>query len=274
MEVRMGKFAAAACLLLLPFSAFASHHQVTLKNGNTHYGQFISGTSTQIVFQDENGNRRRFNLNDVESITFGGSTASARDTFSRDTAAPRRSSADRRAPAVTYQTIPANTEISVRTNEAIESRTATEGRTYSAQIYKDVTNETGEVLIPRGAEANLVIREMKEGGTLSSNEVVLDLQSVRFNGRTYLISTRDMEQAGREGIGANRRTAEMVGGGAALGGLLGAIAGGGKGAVIGAIAGAAAGGAVQVLTKGKEVKVPAETILTFQVDEPVRLELM
>jgi outer membrane lipoprotein SlyB len=129
-------------------------------------------------------------------------------------------------------------------------------------------------LIPRGAEANLVIREMKEGGTLSSNEVVLDLQSVRFNGRTYLISTRDMEQAGREGIGANRRTAEMVGGGAALGGLLGAIAGGGKGAVIGAIAGAAAGGAVQVLTKGKEVKVPAETILTFQVDEPVRLELM
>jgi outer membrane lipoprotein SlyB len=66
----------------------------------------------------------------------------------------------------------------------------------------------------------------------------------------------------------------MLGGGAALGGLLGAIAGGGKGAVIGAITGAAAGGAVQVLTKGKEVRVPAETILTFKLDQPVRLELV
>ena len=56
-----------------------------------------------------------------------------------------------------------------------------------------------------------------------------------------------------------------------LGTLLGAIAGGGKGAVIGAVAGAAAGGTAQVLTKGKEVKVPAETVLNFQLDQPVTL---
>ena len=67
---------------------------------------------------------------------------------------------------------------------------------------------------------------------------------------------------------------EMLGGGAALGGLLGAIAGGGKGAVIGAVAGAAAGGAVQVLTKGDRVRVPAETVLKFDLDEPARLELL
>ena len=63
----------------------------------------------------------------------------------------------------------------------------------------------------------------------------------------------------------------MVGGGAVLGTLLGAIAGGGKGAVIGAIGGAAGGAAVQVLTKGKEVNVPAETLLTFRTDAPLRL---
>ena len=68
------------------------------------------------------------------------------------------------------------------------------------------------------------------------------------------------------GIGANRRTATMVGGGAALGTLLGAIAGGGKGAAIGAVAGAVAGGAAQVLTRGKEVNVPAET----ELDVPAR----
>jgi len=63
----------------------------------------------------------------------------------------------------------------------------------------------------------------------------------------------------------------MVGGGAALGTLLGAIAGGGKGAAIGAVAGAGAGGTAQVLTKGKTVKVPAETILRFQLDRPLHL---
>ena len=74
-----------------------------------------------------------------------------------------------------------------------------------------------------------------------------------------------------EGIGKNRRTAEMVGGGAALGTLLGAIAGGGKGAAIGAVAGAATGGTAQVLTKGKEVNSPAKTVLKFKLDRPLHL---
>ena len=49
------------------------------------------------------------------------------------------------------------------------------------------------------------------------------------------------EQKAQGGVGANKRTAEMVGGGAVLGTLIGAIAGGGKGAAIGAVAGAGAG---------------------------------
>jgi hypothetical protein len=63
----------------------------------------------------------------------------------------------------------------------------------------------------------------------------------------------------------------MVGGGALLGTVLGAIAGGGRGAAIGAAAGAAAGAGAQVLTRGKEIKVPAETTLTFRLEQPVRL---
>ena len=85
------------------------------------------------------------------------------------------------------------------------------------------------------------------------------------------MSTEDVTQSSKAGIGKNRRTAEMVGGGAVLGTLLGAIAGGGKGAAIGAAAGAAVGGTAQVLTKGKQVKVPAETILRFQLDRPIHL---
>jgi outer membrane lipoprotein SlyB len=86
-----------------------------------------------------------------------------------------------------------------------------------------------------------------------------------------MVSTEDLSRSNSQGIGKNKRTAEMVGGGAALGTLLGAIAGGGKGAAIGAIAGAAAGGGVQVLTKGHEIRVPAETVLNFRLDQPLHL---
>jgi uncharacterized protein YcfJ len=108
---------------------------------------------------------------------------------------------------------------------------------------------------------------VNSGGTTGSPQLVLDLQSITVNGRRYRVSTEDISQTSNAGIGKNRRTAEMVGGGAVLGTLLGAIAGGGKGATIGAIAGGAAGGTAQVLTRGRQVKVPAETILRFQLDK-------
>ncbi|MDE3188405.1 MAG: hypothetical protein KGM96_12905 [Acidobacteriota bacterium] len=63
----------------------------------------------------------------------------------------------------------------------------------------------------------------------------------------------------------NRKTAEYAGGGAALGALLGAAFGGGRGAGIGALAGVGGGALTQLLTHGKQVKVPAETILNFQL---------
>jgi hypothetical protein len=74
------------------------------------------------------------------------------------------------------------------------------------------------------------------------------------------------------GLGRNRGTAEKVGGGAALGTIIGAVAGGSGGAVIGGLAGAAAGALAQVLTAGKEAKIPGETVLQFRLDEPVLLQ--
>jgi hypothetical protein len=57
-----------------------------------------------------------------------------------------------------------------------------------------------------------------------------------------------------------------------VGALIGAIVGGGKGAAIGAGVGAAGGAGVVVLTKGKEVKVPAETVLNFKLDADLHLQ--
>ena len=101
-------------------------------------------------------------------------------------------------------------------------------------------------------------------------DLVLDLNSVSIEGRSYSISTTDMARRGTSGIGANKRTAEYTGGGAALGAIIGAIAGGGKGAAIGAASGAGAGAVTQVITKGS-IKVPSETVLTFKLDQPLRV---
>jgi hypothetical protein len=67
------------------------------------------------------------------------------------------------------------------------------------------------------------------------------------------------------------RTAKTVGGTAALGAIIGAIAGGGKGAAIGAGSGAAVGAGAEVLMKGQQVKIPSETRLTFRLQQPVRI---
>ncbi len=77
-----------------------------------------------------------------------------------------------------------------------------------------------------------------------------------MKGRRYRLETSDFAQKGKEGVGTNKRTGEFVGGGAALGGIIGAIAGGGKGAAIGALSGAGAGTATQGITRGKAVRIP------------------
>jgi hypothetical protein len=68
----------------------------------------------------------------------------------------------------------------------------------------------------------------------------------------------------KTGFGANKRTAEF--GGGAIGALLDGIFGGGKGAGIGAATSAAGGLLTQGLTRGKQVKIPAESSLTFRLE--------
>ena len=102
--------------------------------------------------------------------------------------------------------------------------------------------------------------------------MMLDIQSISVDGRRYLVSTTDVTLDSGTGIGNNKRTAETIAAGAALSTVIGAIAGGGKDAAIGVPVGAAGGADVQVLTRGRDVQVPAETILTFRLDKAVTLQ--
>jgi hypothetical protein len=178
-----------------------------------------------------------------------------------------------RPPAITVKcapnTIPAGTRLEVRTNEPINS-THPEGRTYQGDIATEVVDSEGKVLLPKGSQVELVILEAKEKSGIKGASLQLGLRSVTVNGQTYLVVSEEVKET--TGLGRNKKTAQTVGGGAALGTLIGAAAGGGKGAVLGGIVGAAAGAAVQVLTQGKEVRVPAESVLRFELDEPIRLQ--
>ncbi len=262
----MRKFVLTA--LLATFALSLSAARLTLRDGTVVYGEFVSGTSQNIFFQDDHGVRRRFDLNQVQSIDFTGVNTGAFDRQARPEP-PGAYRSDQRYEH-DWTTLPAGAQLAVRTDEDIHSQSAVEGRTYPSTIQQDILDASGSVVIPRGSQAALVIRRLNEGGTLSSGSLVLDLDSIRVNGRRYVVNTADI-RTGDTGIGQNKRTAEMVGGGAVLGTLLGAIAGGGKGAAIGALAGAAAGGGVQVLTKGKEIRVPAETVLNFRLEQPLHL---
>ena len=160
-------------------------------------------------------------------------------------------------------TIDAGTTIQVRTNEQINTDTA-DGRVYTGVVDKDVTGTNGRLVIPKGSNVELIARKT------SKNELALDMNSITVNGRRYGVATDENVQANKEGLGANKRTGKYVGGGAALGAIIGAIAGGGKGAAIGAGAGAAAGAGVQVLTRGKNIDVPAESLLTYRLSQPLQ----
>lgn len=165
--------------------------------------------------------------------------------------------------------VPSGTEITVRTNDRIEAKNSNQGRIYRGVVDQDVQDRSGNVVIRRGSDAELIIR------STSNRELQLDLESVNVDGRRYVVSTSDevisSEGTNKDGVGANKRTAKYTGGGAIIGSIIGAIAGGGKGAAIGAIAGGGAGAIGQTVTRGRNVKVPAESLLTFRLDQPLRV---
>jgi hypothetical protein len=169
------------------------------------------------------------------------------------------------ANAQSLRTIDAGTTITVRTNEEIQGSNS-DGRVFSGVVDQDVLNRGGNVAIPRGAEVELLVRN------IAKNQVALDLESVTVNGQRYGIQSEDSVASNQraDGLGANRRTGKFVGGGAAIGAIIGAIAGGGKGAAIGGGIGAAAGAGTQVLTRGTSVNVPAESLVTFRLQQPLQ----
>jgi hypothetical protein len=164
--------------------------------------------------------------------------------------------------------LPEGTNFVVRMIDAVDSDKATVGQTYTAALDEPVAID-GQTAIPRGADVVVKLVEAKNSGKFTGRaELTLALWTVKVNGRMVDVNTQTIT---RQGDSRGQRTGTMVAGGAIVGAVIGGIAGGGKGAAIGAGAGGAAGAGAEAATKGPRVKIPAETRLTFVLDNAVSL---
>lgn len=165
-------------------------------------------------------------------------------------------------------TIPDGTIVTVRTIDAIDSNTASTGQAFHASLDAPVV-VGDQVVLPRGLNAKLKLVNASSAGKFKgSSELTVSLDSVTYQGATYTFATSDVQE---KGASRGKRSAAVIGGGAALGALIGGLAGGGKGAAIGAGVGAGGGTAVQAMTKGQQVKIPSETRLDFTLHAPVAI---
>lgn len=198
-----------------------------------------------------------------------GSPAATSDAGNAPGAKPPVESERREKPTAEAVVIPAGTAITVRTENSLSSATSQSGDSFSATLADPIV-VGGRDVVPAGAKADGTVAEAQAKGKIKgAASLRLELTSLTIRGTRYPIQT---SMAGFAQKGKGKRTAVATGGGAALGALIGGIAGGGKGAAIGVLAGGGAGFAGGTLTGNKQIELPAETALTFKLKEAVTLK--
>ncbi len=165
--------------------------------------------------------------------------------------------------------VPAGTAITVSLGSALGSKVSKPGDNFTGSVAQPVS-VGGAVAIPQGANVSGTVTDAKALGKFAGGAVLsIRLDSVEVKGVNLPVqaSTKSFSQKGK-----GKRTAVMAGGGAALGGIIGALAGGGKGAAIGAAAGAGAGTGGAAFTGNKEIVLPAESDVTFELSQPLEIK--
>jgi hypothetical protein len=246
-----------------------------LRNGSTINGKFVSGDSRSIRFST-GSQVNTYDLADIDNLRFEGAAASQSALPAPPPPPPPSQEAPPPPPPPPSANnrqyggmgIPVGTDISVRTIDSVDSERDRRGQTYRASVDQPVI-VNGQTVVPRGADAVIMLSDSQQSGKIEGKTMLtLELRSITINGRTYDSTSSTVS---RESGSRGSRSAKVIGGTAALGAIIGAIAGGGKGAAIGAGSGAAVGTAAQVVTSGQKVKVPAETLLTFTLQNSLDL---
>jgi hypothetical protein len=164
--------------------------------------------------------------------------------------------------------VPAGTVITVRLGQTVGSKLSSPGETFTATVASPVVVE-GKTAIATGASATGTVVDAKPLGRFKGGaSLQLRLTSISIGGTEQAVSTSAVV---RTATGKGKRTAVLAGGGAALGALIGGLAGGGKGAGIGALAGGGAGAGGAAFTGNKDIVLPAESALSFKLEQSIEV---
>lgn len=173
-------------------------------------------------------------------------------------------SAPRPAPVV----IPEGTTLSVALETALSSAVSKVGDTVVAKLVSDVT-AGGRVVAPAGSELRGRVTAAADSGRVKGRaRLAFAFDTLVVKGRPSEIATQAIDITAES---SRKRDAAIIGGSAVAGGIIGAIADGKGGAGKGVLIGGAAGTGAVLVTKGKQVSLPAGTQLSVQLSEPARL---
>jgi hypothetical protein len=158
--------------------------------------------------------------------------------------------------------IPEGQEIDVRLHTELSSATAQVEDRFEAESVVDLYRGN-EVLIPAGSILRGVVRTVdKATRTDRKGAMTVSFDQVTVRGRTYPMRGTVTQAIESEGV---KGEASRIGTGAGVGAIIGGILGGVKGALLGVLIG---GGGTIAATEGKDVKLPAGTVLRVRLDTP------
>jgi hypothetical protein len=166
-------------------------------------------------------------------------------------------------------TLAAGTWLPVRIGETLSSTRNQPGDTFLATLTQPLVID-GFIIAVRGARVEGRVVDASQAARVqgSSHLGISIVWLATADGQNIRIRTEPYVKDGTSSTGTN---AAKIGGGAAIGAIIGAIAGGGKGAAIGAGAGGAVGAGDVLLTRGKPAEIPVETRVSFKVQDSVTI---
>jgi hypothetical protein len=172
------------------------------------------------------------------------------------------------APVARTVSVAAGTSLPVRLTEALDSGTTQTGQAIHGTLTADIIADN-MVAIPRGTPVVGRVIQAKDATHFAGSSLLsIELTQVELKGRPVSVVTTPFSQQGK---GRGKNTAVKTGGGAAIGAIIGALAGGGKGAAIGAASGGGLGAGVNAVTRGEQVKIPAESLITFKLQSAINV---